>query len=131
MTESPGVESAPVNRLYRNKRRAMFLGVCAGIADYFGFDLKITRVLTVIGAMFSFPIAFVAYVVLGFLLPVAPDGGAEAVDPIRRQARRDPHDLLSGTRYRFRDLDVRLQRLEKYVTSNRYALDREFSKLKD
>jgi phage shock protein C len=36
---------------------------------------------------------------------------------------------LSGVRYRFRDLDVRLQRLEKYVTSSRYKLDREFEQL--
>ena len=38
--------------------------------------------------------------------------------------------MLSSTRYRFRDLDTRLQRLEKYVTSNRFQLDREFRHLK-
>lgn len=125
-----GSDSSSGNRLYRNKRRALILGVCAGLADYFGFDLKITRALTIVGAFVSFPIVFGAYVLLGFLLPIAPYG-SEDVDPVRREARRDPHDLLSSARYRFRDLDVRLQRLEKYVTSNRYALDREFSKLKD
>jgi phage shock protein C len=39
--------------------------------------------------------------------------------------------MLSGVRYRFRDLDTRLQRLEKYVTSNRFNLDREFRHLKE
>ena len=44
----------------------MMFGVCAGIADYFGFDLTVTRVLTVVaGAMFAFPIVCVAYVLLG------------------------------------------------------------------
>jgi phage shock protein C len=43
--------------------------------------------------------------------------------------RSNPHSSLSGVRYRFRDLDVRLQRLEKYVTSSRYKLDREFQQL--
>jgi hypothetical protein len=38
--------------------------------------------------------------------------------------------MLSSVRYRFRDLDVRLQRLEKYVTSNRFQLDSEFRRLK-
>jgi hypothetical protein len=39
--------------------------------------------------------------------------------------------MLSSVRYRFRDLDSRLQRLEKYVTSSRFALDSEFRRLKD
>jgi phage shock protein C len=53
------------------------------------------------------------------------------MDPVERRVRSSPHDTLSGIRYRFRDLDIRLQRLEKYVTSNRYKLDREFQELKD
>ena len=131
MIGAHGSESGPINRLYRNKRRALVFGVCAGIADYFGFNPKVVRALTVVGAMIWFPIVSVAYVLLGFLLPVARDGGAVDVDAVRRQARRYPHELLTSARYRFRDVDARLQRLEKYVTSNRYALEREFSKLKD
>ena len=76
--------------------------------------------------------------VLGMLLPVRGHTGPEPdyndpvereVRSIRRQVRSSPHDTLANVRYRFRDLDVRLQRLEKYVTSNRYKLDREFEKL--
>ena len=58
-----------VHRLYRNKRRGMIFGVCAGLADYFAFDLKVTRILTVIGAMFAFPLVCASYVVLGIMLP--------------------------------------------------------------
>ncbi len=36
-----------VHRLYRDKRRGMIFGVCAGLADYFAFDLRVTRILTV------------------------------------------------------------------------------------
>ena len=43
----------------------------------------------------------------------------------------DPHATLSSVRYRFRDLDSRLQRLERYVTSNRFRLDREFRELRE
>ncbi len=53
------------HRLYRDTRRGMIFGVCAGIADYFAFDLRVTRVLTVLGAMFAFPLVCVSYVVLG------------------------------------------------------------------
>jgi phage shock protein C len=110
----------------------MVFGVCAGIADYFGFDVTITRVLFVIGALFSFPLLFVAYVLLGFLLPRQPADEPDAeINPLQRRVRSNPHDMIGSVRYRFRDLDVRLQRLEKYVTSNRFKLDREFRQLRD
>jgi phage shock protein C len=126
-------EPRVVNRLYRNPRRGMIFGVCAGLSEYFAFDLTVTRVLVVIGACLSFPLLSIAYVALGFLLPVRSSSGLQDdhVDPVERQVRSSPHGTLSNVRYRFRDLDARLQRLEKYVTSSRYKLDREFSQLKE
>lgn len=121
-----------MSKLYRNPRRGMVFGVCAGIADYFGFDVTVTRVLFLIAALFSFPLLFVAYVLFGFLLPRKPDEAADQdpeIDPLRRRVRSSPHDTLGSVRYRFRELDLRLQRLEKYVTSNRFKLEREFREL--
>ena len=67
------------------------------------------------------------------VLPVRARTAAERAhgDPVERQVRSSPHDTLANVRYRFRDLDARLQRLEKYVTSSRYKLDREFQKLEE
>lgn len=127
-------EPGLINKLYRNPRRGMVFGVCAGIAEYFGFDVTVTRVIVAVGAFFSFFLFVVAYVVLGLILPVRAYGsepGREAGDRLDRQVRSSPHDTLANVRYRFRDLDARLQRLEKYVTSNRYKLDREFRKLEE
>jgi phage shock protein C len=129
-----------INKLYRNPRRGMIFGVCAGLAEYFGFDVTVTRVIAAGAAFFFFPVICVVYLLLGMLLPVRAYSGSGAEpdlnDPveregrsIRRQVRSSPHDTLANVRYRFRDLDVRLQRLEKYVTSSRYKLDREFEKL--
>jgi phage shock protein C len=122
-----------LNKLYRNPRRGMIFGVCAGIAEYFGFDVTVTRVVVVIGAFFAFPVIVVVYLVLALLLPVRAKVGTERAhgDPVERQVRSSPHDTLANVRYRFRDLDARLQRLEKYVTSSRYKLDREFEKLEE
>ena len=128
-TDQYYAEPRRTNRLYRDTRRGMIFGVCAGIAEYFAFDVRITRVLTVVGAMFGFPVVFISYLVLGVMLPRKPDTGP--YDPLQRQVRSDPHDMLSSVRYRFRDLDSRLQRLEKYVTSSRFDLDSEFRRLKD
>ena len=133
-------EPGLINKLYRNPRRGMIFGVCAGLAEYFGFDVMVTRVIVAAAAFFAFPIICVIYVLLALLLPVRKVTGQERDynDPveretrsIQRQVRSSPHDTLANVRYRFRDLDVRLQRLEKYVTSNRYTLDREFEKLKE
>jgi phage shock protein C len=123
----------PKNRLFKNPRKGFIFGVCAGVADYFAFDATVVRVMTVLGSMFAFPIVCIGYVVLGFILPVRPYEGSEAehIDPVRRQARADPHQMLSSVRHRARDLDARLQKLEKYVTSNRFKLDQEFQRLRD
>jgi phage shock protein C len=128
-----GMQSRPMNRLYRNPRRGVLFGVCAGFADYFGFDLTVVRVLTVVGAFFSGPLVCIAYLLLGLMLPRRPYDGLEPdyADPVRRDVRADPHEILSSIRYRARDLDARLARLEKYVTSKRFQLDREFRQLKD
>jgi len=122
-----------MNKLYRNPRRGMVFGVCAGLAEYFGFDLTLTRVVVAAGAFFAFPVIVPIYVLLGFLLPRKAYTGTEPdeIDPVERQVRSRPHDSLASVRYRFRDLDARLQRLEKYVTSSRYKLDREFRKLEE
>lgn len=131
-SENP-TERTLINRLYRNPRNGRIFGVCAGVAEYFGFDVTAMRVLVVIGALFSFPLLLIAYVVLAVLLPRKPYDSAQSqdgYDPVQRKVRSDPHDTLSSVRYRFRDLDSRLQRLEKYVTSNRFELDREFRQLK-
>jgi len=124
-------EPGLINKLYRNPRRGMIFGVCAGIAEYFGFDVTLTRVIVAVAAFFAFPVICIVYLCLGLLLPSRGYSEPERNfnDPVERQVRSNPHDTLASVRYRFRDLDVRLQRLEKYVTSTRYKLDREFEKL--
>ena len=122
------------NKLYRNKRDGMIGGVCAGFADYFGFDLSMTRVVLVIAA-FIFPTLILVYIVLMLVLKKAPprfeEPRAEQEPGLGRRVRAEPHATLSSVRHRFRDLDARLQRLEKYVTSERFRLDREFEGLKE
>ena len=123
---------APRNRLYRDRENRMVFGVCAGLADYFGFDLKITRICVALGALFFFPTVIVLYVILGLLLEPTPYVPKEKVREdfeLRRRVRAEPHATLGTVRHRFRELDRRLQRLEKYVTSRKYNLERELDGL--
>lgn len=125
------------NRLYRNSEQGVIFGVCAGIADYFGFDVTIVRVLVVLGTLFfPGPLVPVGYIVMALLLPKDPRparrrAAADEDEELGRKIRAEPHSTLGSLRHRYRELESRLQRLEKYVTSERYNLDREFERLRD
>ena len=138
-----------LNKLYRDGENGMIAGVCAGLADFFDVNVKMLRIAVAVGALF-FPSLILAYIVLALLLKKksAGDGNGAADEPRKRKkkrARRDdgaaaglgsrdgvtPQATMSRVRRRFADLDARLQRLEKYVTSERYRLNREFEGLRD
>jgi len=126
-----GYESIQRRKFYRSRDRAIFGGVCAGLADYFGFNLKATRVLAVIACFMALPVTLIAYWGTVFLVPAAPTGRREPDhDPEFRKALRSaPRQTLGDVRRRFQSLDSRLARLERYVTSSRFNLDQEFRKL--
>lgn len=124
------------NRLYRNSEQGMVFGVCAGLADYFGFDVTIVRVIVVLATFFfPGPLVLVGYLVMALLLPKDPrparGRALEDGDDLSKRIRSEPHATLGSLRHRYRELESRLQRLEKYVTSERYNLDREFERLRD
>ena len=118
-------------KFYRSRNRAVLGGVCAGMADYFGFNLKMTRVLAVVSLFMAMPVTLIAYFGTVFLVPAAPeDGGQANFDPeFRKAVRSSPRQTLSDVRRRFQSLDRRMARLERYVTSSRFNLDQEFKKL--
>lgn len=117
-------------RFYRNADKAKLGGVCAGLADYFGFNLKVTRLLAVIAFFIAMPMTIAAYLAVVFLVPAARSSSTENVDPdFRRALRASPTQTVRNVRRRYQSLSRRLERLEKYVTSSRYNLDREFKNL--
>ena len=118
-------------KFYRSRNRAVLGGVCAGMADYFGFNLKMTRVLAVVSLFMAMPVTLIAYFGTVFLEPAEPeDGGQPNYDPeFRKAVRSSPRQTLSDVRRRFQSLDSRMARLERYVTSSRFNLDQEFKKL--
>ena len=129
-----GRQEPPRNRLYRNTQDGIIAGVCAGLADYFGFDLTLTRVIVAVGAVFFSPFVFIVYIILALVLERKPryaqERQREDVE-LERRVRSEPHATLHSVRHRFRELDRRLQRMEKYVTSDRFNLDREFEGLRE
>lgn len=120
-------EAPSRNRLYRDKDRAILGGVCAGLADWTGVNRGALRLIVVIMA---FPFTFVmvaGYIALWLLLPKRPRNlYRDAADQeFWEEVRRSPRDSASHLNRRFRDLDGRLQRMEAWVTSSEYRIDRE------
>ena len=116
MSEGPR-DNGP-RRLYRDKEHSVCCGVCSGIAEYFGFDRTAVRVLAVVSQ---------------FLFPKKPVGmyRDRTEEDFWRSVRSSPVATAASVRHKFRELDARLQKLERYVTSPGYGLDREFRKLAD
>lgn len=118
------------HRLYRDRQNAMLAGVCAGLAEYFGFNRKGVRLVVAISALAFMPFVIVSYIVLAILLPIKPE--EVVVDQERaefwREVSHAPSDVFSRVKHRFRELDHRLQRMEAFVTSREFEIDRELGR---
>ncbi|MGH8158777.1 MAG: envelope stress response membrane protein PspC [Rhodanobacter sp.] len=118
-------------RFYRDPRHGKLIGVCAGVADYFGWNVTTIRILAIIALFWFNGLAVIAYLILGCMLPTKPDTlyDGDADEEYWRSMRRSADDTFLDVRHRFRELDMKLQHMEGYVTSSRYELDRQFRDL--
>ena len=122
-------------RLYRDADKAVLGGVCAGLARYLGFNLKVTRFLAVIAFFCAMPFAIVGYLAAVLLIPSASSRTYDAVadDEQRKEALREEirraRPTVEEVRRRYESMDERLAKIEKYVTSSRYELDEKFRRL--
>ena len=118
------------HKLYRDKDNAMLAGVCAGLATYFGLNRKGLRLIAAISTFFFFPFMVPAYIVLAIILPVKPQDlyQDESQEKFWRGVSMAPTDVFSNLNHRFRELDLRLQKMEAYVTSREFEMDRELGR---
>ena len=139
-------------RFVRDADRGIVGGVCAGIADYFGFRVCAVRLIFIIALCVAFPFALLTYFAIVLLVPSESSRYEYIVERevihrhrrrrrgrrmSRRERRRAEAEAEEQERVhraeqvkeRYRTLDERLARIEKYVTSSRYDLDREFRNL--
>ena len=124
--------------LYRDPQQGKIAGVCAGLADYFGVETWIVRLLAISGLIFAGFITFTAYIAAWFLLdkkPVTLYGEQEGeFAEVRMKARTwqagiTPHQALGRIARELDTLAPRVKRLEKRVTSKEFPLQRECNKL--
>ena len=55
-------------KLYRSKTDRKFLGVCGGLAEYFGIDATVLRLILVLAVIFA-GVGIIAYLVAALIIP--------------------------------------------------------------
>lgn len=127
-------------KLYRDPARERIVGVCAGIARYYGVEPWVVRCVAVTGLLFFPTIIFPAYWIAYFVMDKPPKNDAEpGRDRQRRYAhssptpelgpRRSPRDSLRNVQADLAEAELRLRRMETHVTSGQYELQRELNRI--
>ncbi len=120
-------------RYYRSRTSSVIAGVCGGLAERFGWEPTLVRLLAV--ALFLFvggPLVLLAYVVVWIITPRTPLRSrplSEEEDIFWRGVSNRPRTTFANLRYKFRDLDDRLQNIERSVTSEEWRLRKQFRDL--
>jgi phage shock protein C len=118
---------------YLDKRQGKVLGVCAGIADYTGFDVLWVRVGVALASIIGAPFPIIAYFLVGWIADDKP-GALYDADPEDKQfwqkTRAAPGRSIREVRSSFRDIDRRLRDIELQYTSPNHRLAREIDDLR-
>lgn len=142
--------------LYRDTENARIAGVCAGVANYFGIEIWLVRILTVTGFfLLAGPFVLVTYIACWFILdkkqsdlamPETSGFGQQSGKGWRNhqetsagtkvevktkawQAGEPPKKAFHHIQRNFNEAERRLRAMEKYVTSREFQLNREISRL--
>jgi phage shock protein C len=68
----PGLGARPTGPFLRPRLGRKIAGVCQGLANQYGWDVTLTRVITVLLSIFVFPVGIVAYVLFWVIVPEEP-----------------------------------------------------------
>jgi phage shock protein C len=142
--------------LYRNPSQGKIAGVCAGLADYFGWETWLVRILVVSGVLLGMGWFVVIYIAAWFILdkkngksgsapvsdkakqhvsdsekPKSKDFSSESIKVKSRiwQAGEPPKQAFHDIRRKFNTLEKELRQIERYVTSPEFTVSREINNL--
>ena len=120
-------------RFYVNKQNKKWLGVCAGIADYMGWDVTLVRIgVVVITLAGAFPWSVIAYLAANWVAKPRPYGlyTDKEEEQFWQGVRRSPVRTTREVRGRLRDIGRRLADVETYYTSRNRTLADEIDSLR-
>lgn len=138
LSHQHGDESMNNRELYRDPVNGKISGVCAGIANYFGAEVWLIRIVVISAALLGGTfLVLLAYIAMAFMLEKQPVTYSENIRAQQEhtlkskpwQKGQSPDQLLSVLERDFDRLDGKIRNMEAYVTSDAYRVNREFSKL--
>lgn len=157
--------------LMRDPERGKIGGVCAGLANYFGVETWVVRLIAITGLIFLPSVVFPAYWIAFFVMdkpgakrrprrrrrrdrarggqsfpnekqdvqaafeqwdgrpPRRPNASADVSPAPELGHRLSPRRSLRHVRADFDQIELRLRRIETHITSGRYELQRELSRI--
>ncbi|MEO5586092.1 MAG: envelope stress response membrane protein PspC [Novosphingobium sp.] len=124
--------NSPRTTFYRDKLNGKLCGVCAGIADYTGFDVTLVRVGIVLLSLMGGGIVIPAYFIAGMLAPAKPAQlyGDREEQRFWQGVRQSPGRTAREVRAKFRDIDRRLAEIEQFYVSSNPRLAAEIERLR-
>jgi phage shock protein C len=144
--------------LYRNSSQGKIAGVCAGLADYFGWETWLVRILVVSGVLLGMGWFIVIYIAGWFILDKKPgtlnkkdqkaqsqfglfdatqtnhteaELSSESIKVKSRiwQAGEPPKQAFHDIKHKFELLEREVRIMESYGTSPEFTVSREINKL--
>ncbi len=130
--------------LFRDDEHGKIAGVCAGVADYFGWEIWLVRIVTISAAFLGAGgLVFVLYLAAWVVLekkskaqPVKaePTSSNYTSKPVELKTRvwqrgESPKQALQHLNHQFNSMELRVRDIERHVTSNHFQLNREFNNL--
>ena len=126
-------QPASRTRFYRDKRNGKLFGICAGIADYTGFDVSLVRVGFLAAMFMSGGGILPFYFIAAMVTPTKPHV-LDRADREERQfwqgVRASPARAARDIRSRMKDIDRRRAAIESYVTTENRSLAHEIEQLR-
>ena len=148
--------STPRKReLLRDEKQGKIGGVCAGLANYFGWELWVVRIIAVTALILATKVTFVAYVIAWVVLDKqskvkksnasfseeeqtireetrierTSDGRTIEVKTRVWEAGKAPHQAMDAIELEFARMEKTLRNMETYVTSSEFRVLQEFKSL--
>ena len=132
-------DNEQVKQLYRIPAQGKIAGVCAGLAERFDVETWLVRV-AVASAFFlgGSGFIFLMYIAAWFMLDKKPahlhsnHGGLDHKISIKSkvwQPGQPPQEAFKEVKKQFRQIELRLRKVETYVTSSEFNLSREIERL--
>ncbi|WP_068713402.1 envelope stress response membrane protein PspC [Vibrio tritonius] len=120
--------------LYRDPRNGKLTGVCAGVANFFGLERWLVRILvvsaTLLGGGF---LVILLYIALSLMLEKQPymqnEYSTHTIKSKPWEQGKTAKQLLETIDRDLQQVESRVKKMEAYVTSEAFDVNREFNKL--